>query len=64
LPIPLTDPTQAILRAKENKPNAITLDIMMPVKYGWGVLKYLVKPFLQEDIIKLITRVDREGMIN
>jgi len=94
--VPVTDPTQALLRAKEIKPFAITLDIMMPVKDGWDVLKdlkndpetrdipiiicsilekeergfsfgaadYLVKPFLQEDIIKAITRLDRESTIN
>jgi len=93
--VPVTDPTQAVLRAKEIKPFAITLDIMMPVKDGWDVLKdlkncpetrdipiiicsileeeergfslgaadYLVKPFLQEDIMKAITRLDREGTI-
>jgi signal transduction histidine kinase/DNA-binding response OmpR family regulator len=94
--VPVTDPTQAVLRAKEIKPFAITLDIMMPVRDGWDVLKdlknnpethdipiiicsileeeergfslgaadYLVKPFLQEDIIKAITRLDREGTIH
>ncbi len=94
--VPVTDPTQAVVRAKEIKPFAITLDIMMPVRDGWDVLKdlknspetrdipiiicsileeeergfslgaadYLVKPFLQEDIIKAITRLDREGTIH
>jgi signal transduction histidine kinase/CheY-like chemotaxis protein len=94
--VPVTDPTQAVIRAKEIKPFAITLDIMMPVRDGWDVLKdlkncaetrdipiiicsileeeergfslgaadYLVKPFLQEDIIKAITRLDREGTIH
>jgi CheY-like chemotaxis protein len=94
--VPVTDPTQAVWRAKEVKPFAITLDIMMPGKDGWDVLKdlkndpetrdipiiicsileeeergfnlgavdYLVKPFLQEDIIKAISRLDRDGTIN
>ena len=94
--VPVTDPMQALFRAKEIKPFAITLDIMMPGKDGWDVLKdlkndsetrdipiiicsileeeergfslgaadYLVKPFLQEDIIKAITRLDRDGTIN
>jgi CheY-like chemotaxis protein len=94
--VAVTDPNQAVVRAKEIKPFAITLDIMMPVRDGWDVLKdlknspetrdipiiicsileeeergfslgaadYLVKPFLQEDIIKAITRLDREGTIH
>lgn len=41
--VPLTDPTQAVQRAKEIKPFAITLDIMMPQKDGWQVLNDLKK---------------------
>ena len=86
--VALTDPTQAVERAKEVKPFAITLDIMMPEKDGWQVLQdlkndpatreipiivcsilenqekgfnlgaadYLVKPFLQEDMINALNR--------
>ncbi|MBI2758361.1 MAG: GAF domain-containing protein [Chloroflexi bacterium] len=36
--IPVTDPTKAKTRAKELKPYAITLDIMMPGVDGWSVL--------------------------
>jgi len=36
--IALTDPTQAVERAREVKPFAITLDIMMPERDGWQVI--------------------------
>jgi signal transduction histidine kinase len=36
--VPLTDPTQAVERAKQLKPFAITLDVMMPGRDGWTVL--------------------------
>ena len=36
--IPLTDPTHVVKRARELKPYAITLDIMMPGYDGWQVL--------------------------
>jgi signal transduction histidine kinase/CheY-like chemotaxis protein len=39
--IPLTDPKLALQRAKELKPYAITLDIMMPEVDGWQVLQKL-----------------------
>jgi CheY-like chemotaxis protein len=39
--IPLTDPSHAVERAKEIKPFAITLDIMMPGVDGWTVLDAL-----------------------
>ncbi|HEY9152732.1 MAG TPA: GAF domain-containing protein [Anaerolineales bacterium] len=39
--VPLTDPNQAIERAKQLKPYAITLDIMMPGYDGWSVLNDL-----------------------
>lgn len=39
--IPLTNPNQAVAYAKEIKPFAITLDIMMPEKDGWQVLNDL-----------------------
>jgi signal transduction histidine kinase/CheY-like chemotaxis protein len=93
--IPLTDPNFAVPRAKETKPFAITLDIMMPGKDGWQVLRelkndpetrdipiivcsimesqekgfsmgatdYLVKPFIQEEMIAALTRLDQDGNI-
>jgi signal transduction histidine kinase/CheY-like chemotaxis protein len=39
--VPLTDPTQAVERAKQLKPFAITLDVMMPGRDGWTVLAEL-----------------------
>jgi len=36
--VPLTDPTKAVERAREVKPFAITLDIMMPERDGWQVI--------------------------
>ena len=94
--IPLTDPKLAVERAKELKPYAITLDIMMPEIDGWQVLQklkndpetrnipiiicsiledeekgfslgaadYLVKPFLQEDLINTVNRLNKDGQIH
>jgi CheY-like chemotaxis protein len=39
--IALTDPFQAVERAREVKPFAITLDVMMPNRSGWQVLEAL-----------------------
>ncbi len=39
--IALTDPTQAVERAKELQPSAITVDIMMPERDGWQVMRDL-----------------------
>jgi len=39
--VSLTDPTQAVERAKQLKPYAITLDVMMPGRDGWTVLAEL-----------------------
>ncbi len=39
--VALTDPQKAVARAKELKPYAITLDIMMPNYDGWQVLEDL-----------------------
>jgi PAS domain S-box-containing protein len=39
--IALPDPSQAVERARQLKPFAITLDIMMPGKDGWSVLAEL-----------------------
>ncbi len=94
--MPLTDPKQAVVRAKNLKPYAITLDIMMPEIDGWQVLQalkndpetcdipiiicsilddedkgfnlgaadYLVKPFLPEELINTISRVNKDGKIH
>jgi CheY-like chemotaxis protein len=84
-----------VQRAKESSPFAITLDIMMPEKDGWQVMRdlkndpetrdipivicsilenqeqgfsmgatdYLVKPFLQDDMINTINRINCDGLI-
>jgi len=93
--VALTEPKKALQRAKQLKPFAITLDIMMPEKDGWDVLQelkndpetrlipiivcsilddqekgfslgaanYLVKPFLQEELINTINRLNPDGKI-
>ncbi len=92
---PLTDPSQAVKKASEIHPTAITLDIMMPQKDGWQVLQelknnqttrnipiiicsilenqekgfnmgaadYLIKPFLEEDILNVLGRLNHDGKI-
>jgi K+-sensing histidine kinase KdpD/DNA-binding response OmpR family regulator len=93
--VPLTESKRVVERVKEVKPFAITLDIMMPEKDGWDVIRelkndpetreipiiicsilesqekgfslgasdYLVKPFLQEDMISSLNRLNRDGQI-
>ncbi|NLG97870.1 MAG: GAF domain-containing protein [Chloroflexi bacterium] len=93
--IPLANPKQAVERVKEVKPFAVTLDIMMPEKDGWQVMRdlkncpetrdipiivcsiledqekgfsmgaadYLVKPFLQEELLNAINRLNQGGEI-
>ncbi len=39
--VPVTDPNQALPRARELQPVAILLDIMMPGRDGWSVLEEL-----------------------
>ncbi len=39
--VPLTDPAHAVEMARQIKPFAITLDIMMPNRNGWTVLEML-----------------------
>ena len=93
--IPLTDPKHALAKVKETRPFAVTLDIMMPEKDGWQIMRelknnpetrdtpivicsiienqekgfsmgaadYLVKPFLQDDMLNAISRLNRDGQI-
>jgi CheY-like chemotaxis protein len=87
--VAVADPKQAVKKARQIKPYAITLDIMMPGKTGWDIIRelkndpdtqnipvvicsileeaekgfnlgasdYLVKPFLQEDLLNAIQRL-------
>jgi signal transduction histidine kinase/CheY-like chemotaxis protein len=48
--IALTDPNQAVARAKEIQPFAITLDVMMPGQDGWQVLQALKRDAATKDI--------------
>jgi signal transduction histidine kinase/CheY-like chemotaxis protein len=93
--IPLTDSKKVVDQAKEVRPFAITLDIMMPDRDGWqvmcdlkndpatrdipivicsilenqekgfsmGAADYLVKPFLPDDMLNAIHRINRDGLI-
>jgi CheY-like chemotaxis protein len=94
--VPLTEPKEAVAVAKQIRPFAITLDVMMPEKDGWQVLQdlkndpqtreipiivcsiledeekgfnlgaadYLVKPFLQEELLNTINRLNPDGAIS
>jgi signal transduction histidine kinase/DNA-binding response OmpR family regulator len=56
----LTDPTQAVERARQLKPYAITLDIMMPGRDGWTVLAELKNDLDTRDIPVLICSILEE----
>ncbi len=94
--VALTDPSQAVERARQLKPFAITLDVMMPGRDGWTVLAelkkdpatrdipvivcsileedekgfslgasdYLVKPILEEELLKALGRLNGNGDIH
>jgi PAS domain S-box-containing protein len=55
--IALTDPAQARERARQLKPYAITLDVMMPGRDGWTVLKDLKTDPDSRDIPVLICSI-------
>ncbi len=91
----LSNPEEALETAKKVHPFAILVDIMMPQKDGWSVIRdlkadpqtqnipvviasiveekerglklgvtdYLVKPFLQEDLVNAINRINAAGNI-
>jgi signal transduction histidine kinase/CheY-like chemotaxis protein len=91
-----TNPEKAVERALALKPMAITVDIMMPKKDGWQVIRdlkqneftknipiiicsileeeekgfslgasdYLVKPFIQDDLIRAIHRMKSHGELH
>jgi CheY-like chemotaxis protein/nitrogen-specific signal transduction histidine kinase len=52
-----TDPTTALKKAKEIKPFAILLDIMMPKKSGWEVIKELKQDPETKDIPIIISSI-------
>jgi CheY-like chemotaxis protein/two-component sensor histidine kinase len=58
--VALTDPTLAVERAREIRPFAITLDIMMPGKDGWQVLQELKKHEDTRDIPVMICSILQE----
>lgn len=61
--IGLLDGEQAVAKAKEVKPTAITLDIMMPGKDGWQVLQELKRDPETEDIpVIVLSIVDEKKM--
>ncbi|MBI5942919.1 MAG: GAF domain-containing protein [Chloroflexi bacterium] len=55
--IPLTDPSQALERARQLKPFAVTLDIMMPGVDGWKVLSILKGDQTTRDIPVIICSI-------
>jgi CheY-like chemotaxis protein len=58
--VALTDPTQAVERAKALRPFAITLDIMMPGRDGWTVLAELKNDVETRDIPVVICTILEE----
>lgn len=58
--VALTNPELAVARARELKPFAITLDIMMPDKDGWQVLSELKKDEETRDIPVMICSILEE----
>ena len=89
----LTDSTAAVERARQLKPFAITLDVLMPDRDGWQVVQelkadpetrhipvimctilgeekqglslgasdYLVKPVMEQELLAVLGRLDREA---
>lgn len=58
--IPLTDPALAIERARQLKPYAITLDIMMPGRDGWSILTELKNDIETREIPVIICSILEE----
>ncbi len=58
--VALTDPAQAIERARQLKPYAITLDIMMPGRDGWTVLAELKNDPTTRDIPIIVCSILEE----
>ncbi len=92
----LTDASRVLQEAKRLRPYAITLDVMMPEKDGWEIIRelkqdpetrdipvvvcsivsdkekgmslgaadYLVKPIVEDDLLKALERLDREAGVH
>jgi PAS domain S-box-containing protein len=58
--IAVTDPAQAVDRARQLKPFAITLDIMMPGRDGWTVLAELKNDIETRDIPVIVCSILEE----
>jgi signal transduction histidine kinase/DNA-binding response OmpR family regulator len=58
--IAVTDPTQAVDRARQLKPFAITLDIMMPGRDGWTILAELKNDIETRDIPVIVCSILEE----
>ena len=58
--VALTDPTQAVERAKQLNPYAITLDVMMPGRDGWTVLAELKNDPATRDIPIIVCSILEE----
>ena len=58
--VALNDPLQAVERARELKPYAITLDIMMPSRDGWSVLTELKNNEETRDIPVIVCSILEE----
>ncbi|MFQ5561444.1 MAG: PleD family two-component system response regulator [Nitrospinota bacterium] len=59
----LTNPNDAVQKAKEFRPMAITLDIRMPNKDGWSILKELKEdPLTHEIPVILLTILDEKDL--
>ena len=58
--IPLSDPSRAVERARQLKPFAITLDIMMPGYDGWRVLNELKSDAATRDIPIIVCSIVEE----
>ena len=58
--IPLSDPSRAVERARQLKPFAVTLDIMMPGYDGWRVLNELKSDPATRDIPIIVCSIVEE----
>jgi signal transduction histidine kinase/CheY-like chemotaxis protein len=58
--VALTDPSQAVERARQLKPYAITLDVMMPGRDGWTVLAELKNDPATRDIPVIVCSILEE----